>query len=118
MSLFCRILQKDSDTGKTPAHTNPTGTLSLAKNGGRRKIISEITYVNFNINGREEKIFGFVIQGLAYDVILGKPWMKHNDVIYFSKERAIQFGKRKEDLVVREHDWYRKGALSEILSKY
>ncbi|KAI0991159.1 hypothetical protein K3495_g17028, partial [Podosphaera aphanis] len=79
--------------------------------------IDFITYAHFDFDGRQEKIYGYVIQDLAYDVILGKPWMEHNDVVYLSQERAIRFGKSKNGLVMRELGWYENYAPNRIKNK-
>ncbi|KAI0996107.1 hypothetical protein K3495_g12074 [Podosphaera aphanis] len=84
----------------------PDRKLQLAENGNTENVIEYITYADFDIDGRREKIFGYIIKNLAYDVILGKPWMEHNDVIYLSKRRAIRFGSTKNGLIVREKGWY------------
>ena len=48
-----------------------------------------------DIDERRERIWGYVIKGLAYDVILGIPWMEANDVVYLAKKRAFRFGRKK-----------------------
>lgn len=47
--------------------------LKLAKKDPKHRIISRITYVNIDIDGRVQKVWGYVIQGPAYDMILGDP---------------------------------------------
>jgi len=42
----------------------------------------------------------YVVKDLAYNLILGKPWMEHNDVIYLSAE-AKPF-----DSVARNTVWW------------
>lgn len=82
----------------------------MAKNDGEDRHINQISFADFNIDGRQERIYGYVIQDLAYDVILCKPWMERNDVTYLSKKRVIRFGPKKNGLIVREKGWYQDGA--------
>lgn len=35
---------------------------------------------------------GYVIEDLAYDIILDDPWMRENDIIYNARQRFIRFG--------------------------
>lgn len=57
--------------------------------------ISEITCVNMDIDGRQERIWGYVIPKLAYPIIFGKPWMEKNDVVYLAKRRCLRIGRRE-----------------------
>ncbi|KAI0996563.1 hypothetical protein K3495_g11619 [Podosphaera aphanis] len=95
----------------------PDRKLQLAENGNTENVIKYITYANFDIDGRREKIFGYVIKNLAYDVILGKPWMEHNDVVYLSKKRAIRFGSTKNGLIVKEKGWYESHPSTDLRKK-
>lgn len=80
----------------------PKRGFHLAENDGIKRTINQITCAEFDIDGRREKIFGRVIPDLAYDIILGKPWMELNDVVYHSRKRCIQFGTKEKGLIVRE----------------
>ena len=91
--------------------------LKLAKNDTQKRHIREITYIDLDIDGRKERVWGYVVKDLAYNLILGKPWMEHNDVIYLSRKRAIRFGGKKHGLVVREKGWYGAGAPHQVKAK-
>ena len=54
----------------------------------------------------KERVYGYIIQDLSYQLILGKPWMEQNDVVYLAKKREIRFGTRADSLIVREKGWY------------
>ena len=102
-SAFSAALVRDRNL---PRIQIPSRSLQLAENNGKDRVIDEITFADFDIDGRQERIYGYVISGLSYDVILGKPWMEHNDVVYLSRSRTIRFGQKKTGLVVREANWY------------
>ena len=60
-----------------------------------------------DIDGRKEKVYGYVIQDLAYQLNLGKPWMEKNDDVYLAKKRKIRFGSKVDSMVVKEKGWYK-----------
>ena len=78
--------------------------LRLAKNDDKQPLINELTYVDMDIDGRNERGWGYVIQDLTYDIILGDPWMRSNGVIYNAKGRFIRFGSAG-GLIVRAKGW-------------
>jgi hypothetical protein len=61
--------------------------LKLAEEDIKERKISFITYANVDIDGYKERIFGYVIKKLAFPLILGDPWLKHNNVIYKARKR-------------------------------
>ncbi|KAI0996740.1 hypothetical protein K3495_g11442 [Podosphaera aphanis] len=63
-----------------------------------------------DIDGRREMIWGYVMPNLAYPIILGKPWMEYNDVIYSAKRKCLRIGSRKYGMIVRASDWYEQGS--------
>ncbi|KAL5592940.1 uncharacterized protein BROUX77_002577 [Berkeleyomyces rouxiae] len=79
--------------------------LRLAENDEKKRWISEIAFCELDIDGRKETVYGYVIPNLAYDMILGKPWMERNDVVYLAKERVIRLGSGADALMVREKGW-------------
>ena len=54
-------------------------SLKLAKEGPTIPI-TEMTYVTLDINGRAERVFGYVVDNLQYNIILGKGWAERNNV--------------------------------------
>lgn len=68
--------------------------------------ICKIACVDMDIDGRHEKIWGYVMPHLAYPIILGKAWMEKNVVVYLSKRRCIRIGTRRNGQIVRERGWY------------
>ena len=79
--------------------------------------INEITCVNMDIDGRLERVWGYVMPKLAYPIILGKPWMEKNDVVYLAKRRCLRIGSRKEGIIVRATDWYKSKAPAKVKSR-
>jgi hypothetical protein len=61
--------------------------LKLAEENMEEKKISFITYANVDIDGYKKRIFGYVIKKLAFSLILGDPWLKHNNVIYKARKK-------------------------------
>lgn len=82
--------------------------LVLAKSEDREKAatISQMTYATIDIDGRQERVFGYIIKDLAYPIILGKPWGERNDVVYRAKGRTLRIGSKAHGIVVREKGWY------------
>ncbi|KAI0996566.1 hypothetical protein K3495_g11617 [Podosphaera aphanis] len=89
---------------KLPQLSIKTRELRLAKKDSQRRVINKLTYVDTDIDGRREKIYGYVIEDLSYDMILGDPWMRANAVVYDARRRAIRFGS-KGGLIVRAKGW-------------
>ena len=91
--------------------------LQLAEKDTQKRQITHITYADFDIDGRKERVWGYIIKNLAYPIILGKPWMEKNDVVYLARKRAIRFGSRKQGLIVREKGWYEHRAPHSVMSR-
>jgi hypothetical protein len=62
-------------------------SLKLAEEDMEERKISFIMYANVDINEYKKRIFGYVIKKLAFFLILGDPWLRHNDVIYKVRKR-------------------------------
>jgi len=68
------------------------------------KVGAEITHmvrVSIDIDGRQEIIWGYVMPKLAYPIILRKPWMEENDVVYLAKRHCLRIGSRRKGVMVR-----------------
>lgn len=57
--------------------------------------VDEICWAKFDLDGMQSNIYGYVIEGLAHDLILGEPWMRLNDVLYRAKDRSLFLGQEK-----------------------
>lgn len=53
------------------------------------QIISEITEFHIDIDGYEMLLKAYIIPKLSHDVILGKPWMEKEDVIYYARKHCM-----------------------------
>lgn len=65
--------------------------LKLAKNDVQQRAISNITWIDMDIDGRTERVWGYIVDSSAYDLILGDPWMIANSVIYNARRHSIRF---------------------------
>lgn len=54
---------------------------------------------------------------LAYPIILGKPWMEKNGVVYLAKRQCLRIGSRKHGIIVRASGWYENKAPATIKSR-
>ena len=63
--------------------------LQLAEGDQEEKKIRSITYVDLDVDGHKERIFGYVIEKLAYPMILGDPWLHHNKAVYQAGPRTL-----------------------------
>ncbi|KAI1006229.1 hypothetical protein K3495_g1992 [Podosphaera aphanis] len=102
-AAFSKDLVKNNNL---PRIKIPEKSLQLAEKDEKERTINEVTYVDLDIDGRKERVYGYIIQDLTYQLILGKPWMEQNDVVYHAKRREIRFETKTDSLVVREQRWY------------
>lgn len=84
--------------------------LRLASGEAPRQGITEITSVEIDIDGRKQRIWGYVVPNLSAPLFLGLPWMIDNDVVLLAKERAIRFGSDSGEGLVRQKGWYEEHA--------
>jgi hypothetical protein len=61
--------------------------LKLAEEDIEERKTSFITYANVDIDEYKERIFGYVIEKLAFFLILGDLCLKYNKVIYKARKR-------------------------------
>ena len=57
--------------------------------------ITEVVKVEVDTDGYKEEAFFYIVPNLSYDVILGLPWMKKNNVRLSAKYDALSIGPRK-----------------------
>ncbi|KAI1000885.1 hypothetical protein K3495_g7311 [Podosphaera aphanis] len=88
-------------------------TLRLA-DGKATALIDRVATVNMDIDERQEKLWGYVLPNLAYKIILGKPWMEHNDVVYSAKRMCLRIGSRKHGMIVRASGWHEQGSPAQV----
>jgi hypothetical protein len=113
-SAFSKNLVRQKKLPRIPVDPRE---LKLAKDDDRKWSINEVTFADLDFDGRKERVWGYIIKDLAYDLILGKPWMEHNDVVYLARKRAIRFGNKKNGLVVREKGWHENHAPHQLKAR-
>lgn len=45
--------------------------------------------MELDMDGYQRTLFAYVISGLSHDLILGKPWMEREDVVYNAKDHFM-----------------------------
>ncbi|KAI0996768.1 hypothetical protein K3495_g11415 [Podosphaera aphanis] len=78
--------------------------LKLAEESKELKI-TQITHFKMDIDGRQEQIWGYVMLNLAYPIILGKPWMERNKVVYAAEDHSLLIEHGGQKLLVRASGW-------------
>ena len=68
-----------------------------------------MTYFDLNIDKYKKKVFAYIIKGLRYPVILEKPWLKHEKVIYTAYKHRLSIGRAGDILVYKKR--YRSESL-------
>ncbi|KAI1002404.1 hypothetical protein K3495_g5797 [Podosphaera aphanis] len=84
-------------------------SLRLA-DGSKTIQITEMARIMLDIDIRAEQGWGYVMPNLSFPIILGKPWMEFNDVIYLAKRKGLRIGSRKHGMIVRASGWYDRDA--------
>ncbi|KAI0992744.1 hypothetical protein K3495_g15441, partial [Podosphaera aphanis] len=56
-------------------------------------VVNQICWAEVDLDGKRSSICGYVIEGLAHDLILGEPWMRLNDVVYRARDRTLYLEK-------------------------
>ena len=51
--------------------------------------ISEIAYLEIDLEGFSQRIYGYVVPGLNHSLILGKPWFEKHRVVYDAEAREL-----------------------------
>lgn len=93
-----------------------TRHLRLA-DGSKAVEIKKIAHIKLDIDGRIEQIWGYVMPNLSFPIILGKPWMEYNNVVYSAKRKVLRIGSRKHGLVIRASGWYERDAPEEVKAR-
>ncbi|KAI1003941.1 hypothetical protein K3495_g4268 [Podosphaera aphanis] len=64
-----------------------TGATTSDEKGN--KYITEMTKMEFDIDGYRKTLFAYIIPRLSHEMILGKPWMEREDVVYHAKRHLM-----------------------------
>ncbi|KAI1507585.1 Pol protein [Pyrenophora tritici-repentis] len=66
---------------------------AAGKNAEPSTVLDTVTYASIDIDGHQQKrVFFYVVPGLTYDVILGKPWLEDADVTISAKQGCLDIG--------------------------
>ncbi|KAI1687666.1 Pol protein [Pyrenophora tritici-repentis] len=66
---------------------------AAGKNAEPSTVLDTVTYASIDIDGHQQKrVFFYVVPGLNYDVILGKPWLEDADVTISAKQGCLDIG--------------------------
>ena len=91
-ALVCRL--------KLPRIPIKERALQLAEGDQEEKKIRSITYVDLDVDRYKERIFRYIIEKLAYPMILGDPWLHYNKAVYRAGPWTLQIGSKKYGIVV------------------
>lgn len=53
-------------------------------------MITEMTHMKLDVDGHSKTLYAYIIPQLSHPLILGKPWMEKEDVVYVAKTHCIQ----------------------------
>jgi hypothetical protein len=101
-SVFSGALVRQQKLPRIPIKER---ALQLAEGDQEERKIRFITYVDLDVDGHKERVFGYVVENLAYPMILGDPWLHHNDAVYRAGPRTLRIGSKRHGIVVRESGW-------------
>ena len=63
---------------------------AAGKNAEPATILDTVTYASIDIDGHQQtRVFFYVVPGLTYDVILGKPWLEDVDATISAKQGCL-----------------------------
>lgn len=54
-----------------------------------RSVISEVTYLDMDIDGYKRRTWAYIAPRLSYPLILGKPWMEAEGAVYHAREHRL-----------------------------
>jgi hypothetical protein len=66
---------------------------AAGKNAESTTILDTVTYAAIDIDGHQQaRIFFYVVPGLTYDLILGKPWLEDANVTISARRGCLDIG--------------------------
>ncbi|KAI0996378.1 hypothetical protein K3495_g11801 [Podosphaera aphanis] len=91
------------DSGCLPYAAFKPRQLKLAKDDDKSYKIYQITFVTLDISDRKERLWGYVIHGLHYDLILGKGWAERNNAVYQAGDHVLYIGRGHQKVKIYEN---------------
>lgn len=77
--------------------------LTLAKEShqnGDDLRLTHMTYATIDIDGRIERVYGYIVRDLSFPIILGKAWAERNSVRYIAAKRKLLIGRGPQRITV------------------
>ncbi|KAG9375577.1 hypothetical protein A1F94_013866 [Pyrenophora tritici-repentis] len=91
--LDVRLNGTDFVTGLVDSDSPRQLEEAAGKNAEPSTVLDTVTYASIDIDGHQQKrVFFYVVPGLTYDVILGKPWLEDADVTISAKQGCLDIG--------------------------
>jgi hypothetical protein len=103
-SVFSTKYAKSMKLPRIPIRNVP---IRLAKESHKdeQPVAQYMTYATIDIDGRVERIHGYIIDDLSFPIILGKPWAERNSVRYIAEKKKMYIGIKDQRITIREKGW-------------
>jgi hypothetical protein len=105
---YAAFSEKTVRTHRLPRIPIDAKQLALAKEShenGEDLRITHMTYATIDIDGRAERVYGYIVKGLSFPIILGKAWAERNSVRYIAAKRKLFIGRGHQRITIREKGW-------------
>lgn len=101
---YCAFSERIVQKHKLPRILTNFKLMHLAQDKGKHSYITHATFATININGHKEKLWGYIIKDLHYDLILGKGWAEKNYVTHIVDQHTLLIGQGTNKVKVHEND--------------
>lgn len=93
----CKCLAADSNSLVCRANLprikiNTQKLTEAAKNQHHKEYITEMVKMDLDVDRYERMLYAYVIPGLSHELILGRPWMEREDIIYNANDHFMDIG--------------------------
>ncbi|KAI0994388.1 hypothetical protein K3495_g13794, partial [Podosphaera aphanis] len=65
-------------------------TKATNDNQGKSELITEMTKMEIDIDGYKRTLYAYIIPQLSHGLILGKPWMERENVVYHARNKFME----------------------------
>ncbi|KAI0995207.1 hypothetical protein K3495_g12974 [Podosphaera aphanis] len=84
--------------------------LKLADDSSSIKI-TRIAKLSLDFDGHNEQLWSYIMPNLVYPIILGKPWMEKNRVVYAAGDQFLIVQPGKEKWLMKANRWVKRDIL-------
>lgn len=112
---FCAVSESFAQDVGGRSITIPPRRLGQAVGTSRDTVISRLLSFQYDLDGWSSHAVAYVVDGLARDVILGKPWMRQEGVV-LDVERGVLTVRRAGGMVVRDASRHSSPTIVSMLS--